>query len=366
MLGEQSGGAHSDANIHMFRFRSCTGESRRNDRLRMPSRVTPILLLSIVGAWLASPPVRAVDTVLVPTGAVWRYLDNGSNQGTAWRAAGVQRLVVGAGPGRARLRRRRRGDRRLVRRQRQQQVRHHLLPALFPGQRRRLLRRRHAAHQPRRRRRRLPQRHRGVPHQHARRGDQLHHAGVQRRRPRTTFVQTAIDPSLLVEGTNVLAVEIHQTNATSSDISFDLELDRRPTASGSRADRTCSSATPTSIVVRWRTNVADLTRVALRHDARTTSIRSVDRPGAHHRARGRRSTGSIADTRYYYAVGTTAEILAGGDAQFTRSSRAPPPGTRQPTRVWVLGDSGTANANAARGARRLRRATAAPRPPTSG
>ncbi|WP_275901496.1 carbohydrate-binding protein [Cohnella algarum] len=34
-----------------------------------------------------------------------------------------------------------------------------------------------------------------------------------------------IDPSYLVEGTNVLAVEVHQANATSSDIAFDLRLE---------------------------------------------------------------------------------------------------------------------------------------------
>ncbi|HXK36353.1 MAG TPA: metallophosphoesterase, partial [Candidatus Paceibacterota bacterium] len=34
----------------------------------------------------------------------------------------------------------------------------------------------------------------------------------------------ALDPSLLVQGSNVLAVEIHQRSATSSDISLDLEL----------------------------------------------------------------------------------------------------------------------------------------------
>ena len=30
--------------------------------------------------------VGAVTTTLVPAGASWRYLDNGTNQGTAWRA----------------------------------------------------------------------------------------------------------------------------------------------------------------------------------------------------------------------------------------------------------------------------------------
>ncbi len=40
----------------------------------------------------------------------------------------------------------------------------------------------------------------------------------------TTFLQSAVSASLLTSGTNVLAVEIHQTDKSSSDISFDLEL----------------------------------------------------------------------------------------------------------------------------------------------
>ena len=35
----------------------------------------------------------------------------------------------------------------------------------------------------------------------------------------------AIDPSLLVEGENTLAVEVHQAKADSSDLSFALKLD---------------------------------------------------------------------------------------------------------------------------------------------
>ncbi|MFC1633767.1 FN3 associated domain-containing protein [Planctomycetota bacterium] len=40
----------------------------------------------------------------------------------------------------------------------------------------------------------------------------------------STFNMYDIDPDLLVDGSNVIAVEIHQVSATSSDISFDLEL----------------------------------------------------------------------------------------------------------------------------------------------
>ena len=38
------------------------------------------------------------------------------------------------------------------------------------------------------------------------------------------FITAQIDPSVLVQGANVIAVEVHQVNLTSSDLSFDLEL----------------------------------------------------------------------------------------------------------------------------------------------
>ena len=42
----------------------------------------------------------------------------------------------------------------------------------------------------------------------------------------SAWLQAPVDPSLLVAGTNVIAVEIHQQSPTSTDISFDLELQR--------------------------------------------------------------------------------------------------------------------------------------------
>jgi len=41
------------------------------------------------------------------------------------------------------------------------------------------------------------------------------------------FQRAAVDPSLLVAGRNVVAVEVHQVNATSSDVSFDFALAAR-------------------------------------------------------------------------------------------------------------------------------------------
>lgn len=41
----------------------------------------------------------------------------------------------------------------------------------------------------------------------------------------TTFYETSISPDLLISGTNLLAVEIHQNSRSSSDIAFDLRLE---------------------------------------------------------------------------------------------------------------------------------------------
>lgn len=41
----------------------------------------------------------------------------------------------------------------------------------------------------------------------------------------TSFFETAVDPARLIEGRNVLAVEVHQQNGGSSDLSFDLALE---------------------------------------------------------------------------------------------------------------------------------------------
>jgi hypothetical protein len=60
----------------------------------------------------------------------------------------------------------------------------------------------------------------------------------------TTFYTQSVDPALLLSGVNVLAAEIHQANGTSSDIIFDLDLSgealapNQPPSAGAGADQT--------------------------------------------------------------------------------------------------------------------------------
>ena len=56
-----------------------------------------VFVLTIIGL-LFAPAARAADTILVPTAATWKYLDNGSDQGNAWRAASFNDSTWSSGP----------------------------------------------------------------------------------------------------------------------------------------------------------------------------------------------------------------------------------------------------------------------------
>jgi Bacterial Ig domain/Calcineurin-like phosphoesterase/Immunoglobulin domain/Fibronectin type III domain len=100
--------------------------------------------------------------------------------------------------------------------------------------------------------------------------------------------------------------------------------------------------TPTSGVVRWRTDLfsdalvhygtdpANLTNDAVQTFSTNEHIVPI--------------SGLEPDTQYYYSIGSSAQTLAIGTNFWFRTS--PVPGTPKPTRFWVLGDSGTANQNA--------------------
>ncbi|MGE0814313.1 MAG: fibronectin type III domain-containing protein [Vicinamibacterales bacterium] len=101
--------------------------------------------------------------------------------------------------------------------------------------------------------------------------------------------------------------------------------------------------TPTSVVIRWRTSspTDSVVRYGAVPGALTTSS-AVPGARTEHEVV---LTGLAPHTRYAYSVGTSSAALAGGDSghAFTTS---PPAGAVAPVRLWVLGDSGTADATA--------------------
>jgi MYXO-CTERM domain-containing protein len=104
------------------------------------------------------------------------------------------------------------------------------------------------------------------------------------------------------------------------------------------------SGTPTSAVVRWRTARPGDSRVSVGPSpgAFTTHFDRADVTTEHEV----HLTGLLPATRYHYAVGTTAALLPADPQQFFVTP--PEPGAARPVRVWAIGDSGTANQDAAR------------------
>ena len=102
--------------------------------------------------------------------------------------------------------------------------------------------------------------------------------------------------------------------------------------------------TPTSVVVRWRTSAQSNSSVCYGIDLHNlSSCVDLETTTIEHSVT---VSGLTPDTGYYYSIGTTTQVLAGGDPNHFFIT-SPVPGTSRPTRIWVIGDSGTADANAA-------------------
>ena len=305
-----------------------------------------LLLAVLLAAFLVPAPRQASAgvTILVPTGSVWKYLDNGTNQGTAWRAVafvdgawasgaaqlgygdGDEATVVSFGPNSS-----------------TKYITTYFRraftvadPSAFAALSLRLLRDDGAVvylNGVEVFRSNMPT---GTVSSSTLASSALGGADE------TTFVTASVPISALVAGTNVVAVEVHQANATSSDVSFDLELSGSTGASVTRGPY-LQTGTPTSAIVRWRTDVATGSRV--RYGLAPESLTGIADGAAGVTEHTVTVSALSPDTVYYYSVGTATETLAGGDATFFFRTH-PLAGTSVPTRVWVLGDSGTANANA--------------------
>jgi len=152
---------------------------------------------------------------------------------------------------------------------------------------------------------------------------------------------TSLNPALLVTGSNQLAVEIHQSSGTSSDISFNLRLSE-PIQGVSRGPY-LQRASASQVTVRWRTDVA--TDSVVNYGTDSGNLNQTAQDPTSSTEHGVTVTGLLPNTTYYYSVGDSSTTFAQGPDFFFETH--PSPGTGQATRIWVLGDSGTADANAA-------------------
>lgn len=147
----------------------------------------------------------------------------------------------------------------------------------------------------------------------------------------------------LIDGNNIIAVEIHQDNFLSSDISFDMQLtDISATVPVIVRGPYLQTGTPTSVIVKWRTPAPGLSTVAygLSATALTDTITSGLGCQTDHEVK---LGGLLPNTTYHYRIMHNGVAIAGQTDQYFTTS--PNPGTRQLVRAWFLGDAGTKNNN---------------------
>jgi hypothetical protein len=156
-----------------------------------------------------------------------------------------------------------------------------------------------------------------------------------------TFFDSDIDPELLFDGINLVAVEVHQRAAGSSDLSFALELiaNGTPPMPALMRGPYLQCGTPTSTIIRWRTDAFSDSRVRYGLNPNTLDQQSYfSELSTEHVVQ---LTDLAPNTRYYYAVGTgSGDLASGADYCFVTA-----PDQSKPTRIWAIGDSGTASAN---------------------
>jgi hypothetical protein len=159
------------------------------------------------------------------------------------------------------------------------------------------------------------------------------------------FQTATLASGSLVTGTNVIAVEMHQVNGTSSDISFDLSLIGNPAGGGATLTRGpyLQSGTPTSVVVRWRSNVA--TNTTVKYGLSAGSLTSTASNASSVTEHEIKLTGLSANTKYFYSIGSSTQTLQGDANNFFVT--APTVGTEKKTYVWVTGDCGNNSTNQA-------------------
>jgi hypothetical protein len=143
-------------------------------------------------------------------------------------------------------------------------------------------------------------------------------------------------------GTNVLAIGVWNTTLPSSDLVLVPRLSINRDAAVTRGPYLQLGA-PTQMTVRWRTTTTgdSCVRYGLAPGS-LTQITCTPTVSTEHTVT---VTSLVPATKYYYSVGTSTGALAGNTSDYSFTT-SPAEGTPKSSRVWVLGDSGTANANA--------------------
>ncbi|MCW3464545.1 metallophosphoesterase [Chitinophaga nivalis] len=157
-------------------------------------------------------------------------------------------------------------------------------------------------------------------------------------------IQTAtLNAGNFVEGSNTIAVEIHQSDKSSSDISFDLQVKGSSSSNLPVISRGpyLQMGNQTAVSVRWRTGIAANGKVKYGTvlGNLTDSVVHTDVVTEHEV----RITGLQPDTKYYYSVGTSAGVIEAGEKNYFNT--APLTNTPRKIRIAAYGDCGNNSTN---------------------
>jgi hypothetical protein len=153
----------------------------------------------------------------------------------------------------------------------------------------------------------------------------------------------SFSPSSFISGNNVVAVEIHQNAVTSSDISFDLELigNTGPVAASLTRGPYMNSALQSAITIRWRTNIATDSKVSYGTSAGSLTQSVTDNTSTTEHIVT--LTGLATNTLYYYNIGSTSQVLQGDANNYFKTM--PAVGSTHKIRVMAMGDMGNNSTN---------------------
>ena len=147
----------------------------------------------------------------------------------------------------------------------------------------------------------------------------------------------SLPASFFASGNNVIAVEIHQNNGSSSDISFDLQL--KANAPGMpiiTRGPYLQMGNGNSVSIRWRTDVA--TTTGAWYGSTPGSIANAFTDNTSTTEHEIRLTGMNPDTKYYYSIGTATQQVEGDANNFFTT--APASNTTRKLRIAAFGDCG--------------------------
>ena len=156
----------------------------------------------------------------------------------------------------------------------------------------------------------------------------------------STYFPYRISKNVLVAGENTIAVEIHQRDGTSSDLGFDLELKNETVPQLIRGPY-LQVATDTSIHIRWRTDAPDKSRV--QWGMAEGNLNNIKEDAAMVTEHELVITGLSPHTKYWYGIGNLTTTYQGNADNYFMT--LPVKGSKDLVRIGVIGDCGNNSTN---------------------